>query len=65
MMQPLENVFNPDSFLFQTAYTRKEGADDLYSKYYFEHEWWAPHVMEELLTEPWTTTKGDFDISRA
>ena len=34
-------------------------------KDYFEEQWHVPPVMTDLLEEPWLTTKGDFDISRA
>jgi hypothetical protein len=52
MMEPLDGLLNPENFLFR-------------HKDYFEEQWHVPPVMTDLLEEPWTTTTGDFDISRA
>ena len=52
MMEPLDGLFNPDHFLFR-------------HKQQFEEQWIVPPVMSDMLEEPWITTTGTFDISRA
>lgn len=52
MMEPLEGLLNQDHFLFR-------------HKEHFDVQWLVPPVMHDLFEEPWATTGGEFDISRA